>query len=227
MLNTEFIPRINKALPDGCDQINPAILSDALDDLGITNQVMSIGMRPLDESLTLCGRARTGAYMEVPYLEEGINPYRLEIALVDDLRKNDVAVLSCGGSSRIAPWGGLLSTAAKARGSVGCVTDGYVRDIMEIRRLEFPVFAGGVAPLDSKGRGQIMSTDVPVICDGVRICPGDLVVGNADGVVVVPQEHELNVMAKTLEKHIGEDNSINELRAGNYLRDVFDKYGIL
>jgi 4-hydroxy-4-methyl-2-oxoglutarate aldolase len=226
-MSTEFIPRINKDLPEGCNQLNPAILSDVLDDLGITNQVMSIGMRPLDESLTLCGRARTGAYMEVPYLEEGINPYRLEIALVDDLRKNDVAVLSCGGSSRIAPWGGLLSTAAKARGSVGCVTDGYVRDIMEIRRLEFPVFAGGVAPLDSKGRGQIMSTDVPVICDGVRICPGDLVVGNADGVVVVPQEHELNVMAKTLEKHIGEDNSINELRAGNYLRDVFDKYGIL
>jgi len=226
-LSTEFIPRINKDSPEGCNQLNPAILSDVLDDLGITNQVMSIGMRPLDESLTLCGRARTGAYMEVPYLEEGINPYRLEIALVDDLRKNDVAVLSCGGSSRIAPWGGLLSTAAKARGSAGCVTDGYVRDIMEIRRLEFPVFAGGVAPLDSKGRGQIMSTDVPVICDGVRICPGDLVVGNADGVVVVPQEHELNVMAKTLEKHIGEDNSINELRAGNYLRDVFDKYGIL
>ncbi|MGY9059476.1 MAG: RraA family protein [Candidatus Puniceispirillales bacterium] len=226
-MSTEFIPRINKDLPEGCNQLNPAILSDVLDDLGITNQVMSIGMRPLDESLTLCGRARTGAYMEVPYLEEGINPYRLEIALVDDLRKNDVAVLSCGGSSRIAPWGGLLSTAAKARGSAGCVTDGYVRDIMEIRRLEFPVFAGGVAPLDSKGRGQIMSTDVPVICDGVRICPGDLVVGNADGVVVVPQEHELNVMAKTLEKHIGEDNSINELRAGNYLRDVFDKYGIL
>jgi len=125
-LSTEFIPRINKALPEGFYQLNPAILSDVLDDLGIANQVMSIGIRPLDESLTLCGRARTGAYMEVPYLEEGINPYRLEIALVDDLRQNDVAVLSCGGSSRIAPWGGLLSTAAKARGSAGCVTDGYV-----------------------------------------------------------------------------------------------------
>ena len=226
-MSTEFIPRINKDLPEGCDQLNPAILSDVLDDLGITNQVMSIGMRPLDESLTLCGRARTGAYMEVPYLEEGINPYRLEIALVDDLRQNDVAVLSCGGSSRIAPWGGLLSTAAKARGSAGCVTDGYVRDIIEVRRLGFPVFAGGVAPLDSKGRGQIMSTDVPVICDGVRVCPGDLVVGNADGVVAVPQEYEVDVMAKAFEKHTGEDNSIKELREGSYLRDVFDKYGIL
>ena len=226
-MSTEFIPRINKALPEGFYQLNPAILSDVLDDLGIANQVMSIGIRPLDESLTLCGRARTGAYMEVPYLEEGINPYRLEIALVDDLRQNDVAVLSCGGSSRIAPWGGLLSTAAKARGAAGCVTDGYVRDTIEVRRLKFPVFAGGIAPLDSKGRGQIMSTDVPVICDGVRVSPGDLVVGNADGVVVVPQEHELDVMAKAFEKHAGEDNSIKELRAGSYLRDVFEKYGIL
>ena len=226
-MSKEFIPRVNKDLPEGCDQLNPAILSDVLDDLGIENQVMSIVMRPIDDSFILCGRARTGAYMEVPYLEEGINPYRLEIALVDDLRQNDVAVLSCGGSSRIAPWGGLLSTAAKARGSTGCVTDGYVRDTIEIRRLEFPVFAGGIAPLDSKGRGQIMSTDVPVICDGVRVCPGDLVVGNADGVVVVPQEQELDVMAKAFEKHTGEDNSNKELSAGSYLRDVFDKYGIL
>ena len=226
-MSTEFIPRINKTLPEGYDQLNPAILSDVLDDLGILNQVMSIGMRPIDESLMLCGRARTGAYMEVPYLEEGINPYRLEIALVDDLCKNDVAVLSCGGSSRIAPWGGLLSTAAKARGSAGCVTDGYVRDTIEVRRLKFPVFAGGVAPLDSKGRGQIMSTDVPIICDGVRVSPGDLVVGNADGVVVVPQEYEFEVMARAFEKHTSEDNSIKELRAGSYLRDVFDKYGIL
>ena len=66
-MSTEFVPRINKALPEVCDQLNPAILSDVLDDLGIANQVMSIGVRPIDESLMLCGRARTGAYMEVPY----------------------------------------------------------------------------------------------------------------------------------------------------------------
>ena len=106
-------------------------------------------MRPIEKSLILCGRARTGAYLEVPYLEDGANHYRLEIALMNDLRQNDVAVLSCGGSSCIAPWGGLLSTVAKACGSAGYVTDSYVRDTIEIRRLEFPVFAGGIAPLDS------------------------------------------------------------------------------
>ena len=62
-MNTEFSSRKNQALPEGCDRLHPAILSDALDDLGVANQVMSIGMRPLDESLVLHGRARTGAYM--------------------------------------------------------------------------------------------------------------------------------------------------------------------
>ena len=101
--------KINHQLPDNYNQLHPALVSDALDDLGIPNQVMSIGMRPLDDTLTIHGRARTGAYMEIPYVAEGINPYHLEIALVDDLKKNEVAVLSCGGSNRIAPWGGLLS----------------------------------------------------------------------------------------------------------------------
>ena len=77
----------SEAITSGYEKIHPAILSDSLDDLGISNQVMSIKMRPLDVSLVLLGRARTGAYMEVPYLTEGINPYELEITLVDDLKK--------------------------------------------------------------------------------------------------------------------------------------------
>ena len=77
----------SKAITSGYEKIHPAILSDSLDNLGISNQVMSIKMRPLDVSLVLLGRARTGAYMEVPYLTEGINPYELEITLVDGLKK--------------------------------------------------------------------------------------------------------------------------------------------
>jgi len=219
--------KINHQLPDNYNQLHPALVSDALDDLGIPNQVMSIGMRPLDDTLTIHGRARTGAYMEIPYVAEGINPYHLEIALVDDLKKNEVAVLSCGGSNRIAPWGGLLSTAAKARGSVGCVTDGFVRDIIDVRNIKFPVFSKGIAPLDSKGRGQIMSIDVPVICDNVLVKTGDFVVGNADGVVIVPQDYESDVLKKAFEKLKSENKSIKELRDGSYLRDVFEKYGVL
>lgn len=226
-MTSEFSSRQNPPLPEGWEQLYSAVLSDALDAIGIWNQAMSPRMRPLDETLKLCGRARTGQYMEVPYVTEGTNPYELEIAIVDDLKPGDVVVFSCGGSSRIAPWGSLLSTATRARGAAGCVTDGLVRDVVGIRELQLPVFHGGIGPLDSKGRGQIQAVDVPVICDGVRVEAGDLVFGDADGVVVVPQAVEAQVLKHAFDKINGEHHSINELRAGGFLRDVYAKYGVL
>ena len=223
----EFSSRQNPPLPIGWEKLFASVVSDALDEVGILNQVMSIGMRPLDQSLSLFGRARTGAYMEIPYTVEGVNPYELEIAIVDDLCPGDVAVFACGGSSRIAPWGGLLSTAAVARGAAGCITDGFTRDLKEIIPLKFPVFSAGIAPLDSKGRGQIMATDVPVICDGVWVNPGDLVIGDADGVVVIPQEFEQDVLSHAFAKINSEGHSIKELQAGAYLREVYAKHGVL
>jgi hypothetical protein len=87
-----------------------AVLSDVLDELGYRDQAMPPSIRPLDDELVMVGRARTGVYREVYSVVPGANPYALEIALVDDLKAGDVAVLGCGGSTRIAPWGELLST---------------------------------------------------------------------------------------------------------------------
>jgi regulator of RNase E activity RraA len=87
--------------------------------------------------------------------------------------------------------------------------------------------APGIRPLDSKGRGQIQAVDVPVICGGVRVAPGDLVFGDADGVVVIPQEVEDRVLKAAFDKINGEHHSMRELRAGGYLRDVYAKYGVL
>jgi regulator of RNase E activity RraA len=224
---TSIRSRQNAPLPKNWEELFSAILSDSLDTVGVTNQAMRAAIRPLDETLKMCGRARTGIYMETASVEPGVNPYELEIAIVDDLKPGDVAVFACGGSSRIAPWGGLLSTATKARGAAGCVTDGLVRDILEIRRLRLPVFHGGIGPLDSKGRGQIQAVDVPVVCGGVRVEPGDLVFGDADGVVVVPQAVEAEVLNVAFDKINGEHHSISELRDGGYLRDVYAKYGVL
>jgi regulator of RNase E activity RraA len=224
---TLFRSRQNAPRPEGWEQLYTAVLSDALDTVGFRGQAMAPSIRPLDETLKMCGRARTGIYMEVAHVEEGTNPYELEIAIVDDLRPGDVAIFACGGSSRIAPWGSLLSTATVARGAAGCVTDGFVRDILEIRTMKLPVFHGGIAPLDSKGRGQIMAVDIPVTCAGVRVVPGDLVFGDADGVVVVPQEVEADVLKIAFDKINGEGHSMRELRAGGFLRDVYAKYGVL
>ena len=222
-----FPSRQNAPLPENWEQLYSAVLSDALDAAGCSNQAMPANIRPLDDNLKLCGRARTGIYMETAEAKEGENPYELEIAIVDDLKPGDVAVFACGGSSRIAPWGSLLSTATRARGAAGCSTDGFVRDILQIREMGLPVFNGGIAPLDSKGRGQIQAIDIPVICAGVRVDPGDLVFGDADGVVVVPQAIEAEVLRIAFEKINGESHSMRELQAGGYLRDVYARYGVL
>ena len=115
------------------------------------------------------------------------NPYELEIALIDSLQPDDVAVMACPGENRIAPWGELLTTASRARRAAGCVTDGLVRDVRLIREMRFPVFAGAIGPLDSKGRGEVKAIDVPVECGGVPIAPGDWIFGDVDGVVVIPE----------------------------------------
>ena len=204
-----------------------AVISDVLDELGYREQAFPAWIRPLDDERMLVGFARTGVYREVYQTVPGENPYELEIALVDDLAPYDVPVFGCGGSRRIAPWGELLSTAAHARGSAGCVTDGFVRDVRAIRRMGFPVFHGGIAPLDSKGRGKVAEIDVPIRCAGVAIAPGDLLVGDADGIVAVPRKIEIAALDNAFAKVTGEDRTREALRRGAKLRDVFTEYNVL
>lgn len=210
------------------ERLSAALLSDVLDSLGLTGQAMRPFVRPLDEDLILVGRARTGLYMPVYSVREGENPYQVEIALVDDLKPGEVAVLACNGpTERIAPWGELLSTACVARGAAGCVTDGLVRDVRRIRTLRFPVFHGGIGPLDTKGRARMIERDIPIECGGVKLRSGDLVFGDADGVVVIPQERAAEVLTRAQEKARGEDDTRDELHRGRLLAEVFAKFGIL
>jgi len=204
-----------------------SVLSDTLDGLGYRHQAMRATIRPLDEEKVLVGRARTGFYMEVFHIAPDENPYELEIRLIDDLRPGEVPILGCGSSHTIAPWGELLSTACMARGAAGCITDGLVRDIRAIRKLGFPVFHGGIGPLDSKGRGKVMAIDVPIACGGVQVAPGDLVFGDADGVICVPQAIEKTAIAAALDKVVGEDRTREALARGEKLGTVFARYGIL
>lgn len=208
-------------------QLATALLSDVLDALGWRNQALPSRIRPLDEAAVLAGRARTALFMDVYEVVPDENPYALEIALVDSLRKDEVPVFACGATGRIAPWGELLSTAAQVRGAAGALMDGMVRDVRAIRAMGFPVFHGGIGPLDSKGRGKIVAIDVPVEVAGVRIVPGDLVFGDVDGVIVVPQAVEAEALAAAAEKLAGERTTLAELRQGAKLGEVFAKYGIL
>ena len=217
----------DEILDQARNKLYTAVISDTLDGMGILSQALPPGVRPLDESLVLCGRARTGLYMPVYHDDEALDIYEHEIALVDDLRPGDVAVFSCAGNSRIAPWGELLSTAARARRAHGCVTDGLVRDVRMIRDMGFPVFAGGIGPLDTKSRAKMMMADVPSEIGDAKISPGDIIFGDVDGVVAIPGGVASEVLAVAMQKVMEENNVRDELAAGAKLRDVFDKYGIL
>lgn len=205
-----------------------ALLSDVLDDLGYRKQALPSRVRPLDEALTMVGRARTMLYADVyEWPQEGGNWHEKEIRLVDNLAPGEVVVCACGTSGRIAPWGGLLSTAAKVRGAAGTITDGLVRDIREIRSLGYPVFHGGIAPLDSKGRAKVIDVDVAVECGGVAVTPGDLIFGDADGCVVIPQSIEDEVIRAATGRLRAERDTKAALLAGQRLEAVYAEFGVL
>jgi 4-hydroxy-4-methyl-2-oxoglutarate aldolase len=205
-----------------------AVLSDVMDEFGLVNQAMRPFVRPIEDTLVLMGRARTGLFASTYSVREGENPYEIEIALLDDLRPADVCVLSCNGpTDRIAPWGELLTTASMARGATGCVTDGLVRDLRHIRGKGFPVFHGGIGPLDSRGRARMIEMDTPVVVAGVRVETGDIVFGDIDGVVVIPQHLSGKIIERALAKIDSENHTRDALVRGAMLRDVYAEFGVL
>ena len=138
-----------------------------------------------------------------------------------------MAVHSTDYAGSNAPWGELMSTAARLRGAVGCVCDSQIRDCMRIKALGFPVFYAGIRPLDSKGRGRVMAYDVPVKCGEVVVHPGEIVFADFDGVVVIPRAVEEEVLRRAREKAHRENLSRDGLMQGRTLRSVYEEYGAL
>lgn len=208
------------------DNLYVAIVCDVLDQMGYRNQAMHQRLRPLDtENCTIVGRARTLRWMETDYIDA--EPYSMEIEIVDSLKPGDVVVHSTDFAGTNAPWGELMSTIAKRNGAVGCICDSMIRDCRKIMAMQFPIFYGGIRPLDSLGRGKVMAYDVPVRCGDVVVKPGELVFSDYDGVVVIPQEVEDEALELAYEKVFKEDQSRADLLNGESLRTVFNKYGVL
>lgn len=214
----ELFARIEK-------QLYTAVICDSLDELGYRDQALREFIRPLSYEDSFAGWARTFAYADVYHVPK--DPYAREIEAVDSILAGEVVIVSTASSLQNAPWGELLSTAARARGARGAVIDGLVRDVQKIQALGFPVFGRGIKPVDSKGRGMLIDYNVPIECAGVRVSPGDLIVADYDGVVVVPAEVVPAVIQLATEKVAKENGSRAELLSGAYLKDVFAKYGVL
>jgi 4-hydroxy-4-methyl-2-oxoglutarate aldolase len=202
-----------------------AVLSDSLDQLSLYNQVMRADIRPIYPEAMVIGRALT--VLSIDVYERKDKPYELEIEAVDSLKPENVLVASTGCSTRTCFWGELLSTASQVRGSQGAVIDGYIRDVRRIINMQFPVFATGMKPVDSNGRSIVVDYNCPVNCGDVVVKSGDIIFGDIDGVVVIPKHVEKEAIEWALTKVDGENKTRDELRQGKYLRDVYEKYGVL
>jgi regulator of RNase E activity RraA len=145
---------------------------------------------------------------------------------LDSLQEDEVYI--CTGSSlRYALWGGLMSTRAMKLKASGAVLHGYSRDTNEVLRLGFPVFSMGTYAQDQGPRGKVIDSRVPIEIGNVRINPGDIIYGDLDGVVIVPQEIQDEVFEKALEKARGEKLVLKALQEGMSTVEAFDKFGIM
>jgi 4-hydroxy-4-methyl-2-oxoglutarate aldolase len=130
-------------------------------------------------------------------------------------------------TAKAALWGGILSMAARVRGARGVVIEGMTRDVKQITSMAFPVFASGISPLDSKGRLRVFAYRCAIECGGVLVEPGDIIFGDADGVVVIPQDVAVETVTEALHKVEAEHLTAEALQKGLLLRDVYAKHGVL
>jgi len=207
------------------NELYTAVLADTLDGLGHGTSALPPRVRPLAPHWKILGRAVTLDMAPVNRVPE--KPYEVEMACIDSLRAGDVLVITTNGEMQSAVWGELLSTACHARKAVGVVLDGLTRDTEKILAMDYPVFAAGFTPLDSKGRLDGVSFNKPIKVGACTVHRGDWVFGDIDGVIVIPAGLAEQAFAQALEKVRGENLVREELAAGKSVRETFAKHGIL
>jgi regulator of RNase E activity RraA len=207
------------------DTLYSAVVCDALDGLGFRHQSPRVALRPMTGHARLVGRCRTTLWADMAHVDP--KPYDLELRAVDACRPDDVLICAAGGSMRSGIWGELLSTAARNSGCVGAVVDGAVRDVAKMAAMNFPAWARGTCVYDSQNRQRVIDLDVPVEIDGVRFAPGDLVIADVDGVVVIPQQIEADAVRRAWDKVHAENVTRDAIKAGMKATAAYEKYGIL
>jgi 4-hydroxy-4-methyl-2-oxoglutarate aldolase len=209
-----------------------AAVGDVLDTLGFMHQFLDPRLKLVDAATIIIGRAMP--VLEADYFVErqpGNNPltdkpFGMLFEALDDLKRDEVYV--CAGSTRpYALWGGLMTTRARVCGAAGAVVHGYHRDTNEILSLGFPVASYGAYAQDQGPRGKVLDWRVPIDVDGVQICPGDVVYGDRDGVLVVPGAAVEDAFVGAIEKVRGEQKVLTALQDGMTTAEAFRLYGVM
>ena len=212
-------------LPDivkGFREVATASAADAVDKLAGKRGYMDHPIKPRINDKRVVGPAVT--VLEGPTAE--FVPPQHALELIDSAVPGSVMVIGIDGEADVAVWGGLMTAGAYARGFEGAILDGGVRDITEIRRdYDFPVFSRSASPGTTLGRFKTLGSNIPVVCGGITVNPGDIIVADIDGVVVVPQalaEAVLKMAQEIDKRELEQAKLIVQARS---LKEGLAKYG--
>ena len=211
------MPVINDANVERASKLDTTSISDALDRLGIAGQCLNI--KPLDHGFRLTGRAFTILYGPAGTPPGTVGDY------IDDVAPGSVVVLDNGGRENATVWGDILTWVAHKRGVAGTVIDGACRDTHLARELGYPVFSRSYSMRTGKDRVQVEAVNGPVNIGDARVNPGDILRGDADGVLVVPRAHEDAVLAVAEEIDAVEQKIRNAVSQGRTLADARKRLG--
>lgn len=209
MTDQDLSERLNKA--------GTTALSDALDRLAIDGQ--ALGIMPVSRDMRFAGRAYTIRMVPVGLTGGSVGDY------IDEVKPGEVVVIDNDGRLDATVWGDILTWVASERGIAGTVIDGVCRDSARCVELEYPVFARGNTMRTGKDRVTADAYNVPIQVSGVRVAPGDWLVGDGDGVVSIPQERAEQVLTIAEEIEAVEDKIRASVKQGKRLDDAREELG--
>ena len=199
-----------RELVEGFRSVGTSTLGDILDGMGLEGVVS--GIRPMKDGTVLVGPAVTVKQVSGVVGTYGIEDFPIG-RVIEYGKPGDVLVFDNGGKA-ISTWGGLASTAAKIKGIEGAVIDGGCRDADQIAELDFPVFTRHITPTTGKTRIKILELNGTIQCGGMRIRPGDIMVADGTGIVVVPQEKAHDILEKAQEAEKAEEHFVEQVKKG-------------
>lgn len=198
-------------------KLDTTALSDAMDRLGISGQCL--GIKPLNPGFRLTGRAFTILYGPAGTPPGTVGDY------IDDVEPGGVVVLDNGGRENATVWGDILTMVAHTRGVAGTVIDGACRDVALSLKLGYPIFSRGYSMRTGKDRVQVEALGGTVNIGDARVDAGDLLRGDADGIVALPRAHEDAILAAAEEIDAVEQRIRHAVESGLTLREARAQHG--
>jgi regulator of RNase E activity RraA len=215
----------SQALLDSYRHVEVASVSDALEQLTGRRMYLSHKIQPIFPT-KFAGFALT---VKLSKDEGNKDPGALSgmLAAIDQGSKGSVWVMVVEDGADIAGMGGLMGTAMSARGYAGAVIDGGVRDVGQLRKIGFPVYATGIVPSTSVSHYRFAAANIPVTCDGIEVNPGDIVAADADGVVVIPRANAEKVLALAQGMDFKEHSMYSIIEKYKSIQEAVKRFGRL